>query len=127
MVAQIVTDRRIDADRNSERIEILRGADSRAHKDSRRMDRAGAEDDLAPLDVAPFVSDSYAHRNRIRAVKINAINQRVTHYLEIGAVARRLQVCVVGGDANAVAAVDGVRRHAGARWRVMVVRPSVAE
>src|SRR6266851_712614 len=127
MVAQIVTDRRIDADWNSERIEIFCGADSRAHKDCRRMDRAGAEDDLAPLDVAPFVADSYAHSNRIRSVELNAINQRVTANREIGAVARRFQVCVVGRDAYAVAAVDRVRRHAGARGSVMVVGPSVAE
>src|SRR6266851_1004409 len=127
MVAQIVTDRRIDADRNSEPIEILRWADSRAHKDSRRMDRACAEDDLAPFDIAPFVSDSYAHSNRSRSVETDAIDQRVTHYLEIGAVARRLQVCVVGRDAYTVAAVVRVRRHAGARGRVMVVGPSVAE
>src|SRR5712692_9240244 len=127
MVAQVVTDRRIDADRNSEPIEILRRTDSRAHKDSRRMDRARAEDDLAPFDIAPFVSDSYAHSSRIRAVKVDAINQRVTDYLEIGAVARRLQVGVVGRDAYAVAAVDRIRRHAGARGRVMVVGPSVAE
>src|SRR5712692_6633282 len=127
MVAQIVTDRRIDADRNSERIEILRWADSRAHKDCRRMDRACAEDDLAPFDIAPFVSDSYAHRNRIRSVEINVIDQCVTDDREIGAVARRFQVCVVGRDAHAVAAVDRVRRHAGARRRVMVVGPSVAE
>src|SRR5216683_6635341 len=127
MVAQIVTDRRIDADWNSERIEIFCGADSRAHKDSRRMDRAGAEDNLAPFDIAPFVSDSYAHRNRIRAVEIDAINQRVTGNREIGAVARKFQVCVVGRNAYAVAAVDRIRRHAGARWCVMVVRPSVAE
>src|SRR5216684_2423434 len=127
MVAQIVTDRRIDADWNSERIEIFCGADSRAHKDCRRMDSAGAEDDLAPFDIAPFVADSYAHSNRIRSVEIDAIDQRVTHYLEIGAVARRLQVCVVGRDAYAVAAVDRIRRYAGARWCVMVVRPSVAE
>src|SRR5216683_5271239 len=127
MVAQIVTDGRIDADRNSERIEILRRTDSRTHKNSRRMDRARAEDDLAPFDTAPFVSDSYAHRNRVRAVKVDAINQRVTDFLEIGAVARRLQVGVVGRDANAVAAVDRVRRYAGARRRVMVLGPSVAE
>src|SRR6266851_1190287 len=127
MVAQVVTDRRIDADRNSEPIEILRRTDSRAHKDSRRMDRACAEDDLAPFDIAPFVSDSYAHSNRIRSVKVDAINQRVTDYLEIGAVARKFQVCVVGRDAYAVAAVDRIRRHAGARRRVMVVGPSVAE
>src|SRR5260370_18394551 len=127
MVAQVVTDRRIDADRNSERIESLRWADSRAHKDSRRMDRAGAEDDLAPFDIAPFVSDSYAHRNRIRSVEIDAIDQRVTDNREIGAVARRLQVCVVGGDAYAAAAVDRIRRHAGARGRVMVVGPSIAQ
>src|SRR6266849_4394609 len=127
MVAQIATDRRIDADRNSERIEILGWADSRAHKDCRRMDRACAEDDLAPFDIAPFVSDSYAHRNRIHSVELDAIDQCVTDDREIGAVARRLQVGVVGRDANAVAAVDRVRRYAGTRRRGMVLGPSVAE
>ena len=46
---------------------------------------------------------------------------------EVGPAARRLEIAVVGRDAQARAAVDGVGRDAGAFRRVVVGAPAIAE
>ena len=46
---------------------------------------------------------------------------------EVGAAARRLEVAVVGRDADAGAAVDRIRRRAGSLGRVVILAPAVAE
>src|SRR4029079_8640462 len=56
-----------------------------------------------------------------------SIDQGIADDPKIVAVARRLQIAVIGGNAASGLAVDGVRRDAGTLRRVLVVVPAIAE
>src|ERR1700722_2569239 len=90
------------------------------------MDRAGAQDDFAALDVGPSIARAHANSHRALAVKLDAVDQGVADDAEIRTLARRFEVAVVGRDARVVAAVHRIRRHSGAGRSVVVLAPSVA-
>ena len=91
------------------------------------MDGAGAEHDLARADLVgalPFDVNTKAGRPAV--ADQHAIDQRVPANLEIGTAARRLEIALVGRDAAAVAAVDGIAGDALAIRTVEVGAPGIA-
>ena len=130
MVEQVLADRTIGHDLDPEPVEPGARADAGALQHRRRMDRAGAQQHLAPRPhVAALAADRDANAVGMSAIALErqAVDDRVADDGEVGPPARRLEVAVVGRDAQARAAVDRVGRDAGAFGRVVVGAPAVAE
>lgn len=61
------------------------------------------------------------------ALEGNPFDQGVADDAQIAAGAGRFEIGIVGGNPAAGFGVDGVRRGAGAGWRVMVFAPAIAQ
>ena len=130
MVEQMLADRPLGHDFDAEAFKQAARPDAGALQDRRRMDRAGRQDHLAPRPHRfALAAHLHAHAVGMRAIAFEGqrVDHRVADDREVGAVARRFEVSVVDRDAQALAAVDRVGRHAGPLRRVVVVAPAVAQ
>ena len=106
------------------------GADAGALQDGRRMDRARGEDHLADGARRKRLAvdlDLDAADMRPIALELELRHQGVADDREVGATARRLQVAVVGRDADPRAAVDRIGQAPVPFGRVVVLAPAVTE
>ncbi len=130
MVEQVFAHRTVGHGLDTEPAQRGMRADAGALQDRRRMDGAGREDHLASRPHGPpLTADPHRNAGDMRAIalELQRIDQRLAHDRQVGPMPRRFEIAVVGRDAQARAAVDGIGRGAGALGRVVILAPAVAQ
>ena len=127
MVLQAETDRQVGHHRHAELREVTGRPDARAQKDGRGMDRAGCEDHLRGTELHDFARPPAGDSASAAVLDEHPLDEGLTVDRQVAALARGLEVAVVGGHALAVAAVVRVGRDARRAGRVVIGLPDVAE
>ena len=94
------------------------------------MDGASRQDNLAACsDVSRLAAHIDVHATDMRAIalELQRVDDRLTDDREVGAPTRRLEIAVVGRDAQPLSAVDRVGSDAGASRCIVVFAPRIAE
>ena len=102
-------------------LQLRARADARQHQQLRRLQRAGAEQHLAPrLQLLQLAADAHLHADRAPAFEQDARGVGLGHHLQVGAAQVRRQVGLGGAEALAVLVRHLVHAHAFLRGAVEV-------
>ena len=91
------------------------------------MDRAGAQHDALGTDIEPVVLDAGPNAGGTTRLDEHPVHSGAADDTQVRALARRLQVGVVGRDPGAVARVEPEWRDPRGGGRVVVFAPRIAE